>query len=182
MDSLSLVHMTERFAAYADIFAAMAMQYFPRVLLALAFLFAGFRLVRYALTFIDRALHLQHADPSLISFLRSLVNFGLKILIVITVLAMIGVQMTSFIAILGAASLAVGLSLQGSLSNLAGGVLILMFKPFKVGEEIEAQTQRGFVERIEMFQTFVRGNEGQLIIMPNGPLSNAIIVNHSRKV
>lgn len=182
MGSHFLVSMNDRLVQYADIFAAMGLQYLPKALLALVTLFVGFRLVRYVLLVTDRALRIQRADPSLISFLRSLINFGLKILIVITVLAMLGVQMTSFIAILGAASLAVGLSLQGSLSNLAGGVLILVFKPFKVGEEIEAQTQRGTVEHIEMFQTIVRGKDGQMIIMPNGPLSNTIIINHSRKL
>lgn len=174
--------MYDRLIPYAEMLAAMGLQYLPKALLAFVTLIVGFRLIRYILIVTDRALRIQRADPSLISFLRSLINFGLKILIIITVLAMIGVQMTSFIAILGAASLAVGLSLQGSLSNLAGGVLILTFKPFKVGEEIEAQTQRGTVERVEMFQTIVRGKDNQMIIMPNGPLSNTIIINHSRKL
>lgn len=93
---------------------------------------------------------------------------------------MIGVQMASFIALIGAAGLAVGLSLQGSLGNFAGGILILTFKPFKVGDEIEAQGQRGEVQRIEMFSTVLKHGDGTAII-PNGALSNGVIVNHSKR-
>jgi small conductance mechanosensitive channel len=86
-----------------------------------------------------------------------------------------------FIAVLGAATLAVGMSLQGSLGNFAGGILILLLKPFKMDEEIEAQGQRGVVERIDVFSTVIRRGDGTIAILPNGALSNSVIVNHSRK-
>ena len=128
----------------------------------------------------DRALQYQHLDRTLSEFLKSFVSIVLKILVVVTVANMIGVQMASFIALIGAASLAVGLSLQGSLGNFAGGILILTFKPFKVGDEIEAQGHRGEVQRIEMFSTILAHGEGTIII-PNGALSNGVIVNRSSR-
>jgi small conductance mechanosensitive channel len=91
------------------------------------------------------------------------------------------VQTTSFIAFLGATTLAVGMSLQGSLANLAGGILILFFKPFKVGDEIEALTKRGVIDRIEIFYTSLKTPEGDTIIMPNGALSNGVIINYSKR-
>lgn len=171
----------ERAIAAADKVGMMAVQYVPKVLLALIVLFAGLRAINIGLRLMDRALHNQRIDRSLAGFLRSLLSVFLKILLIVTVASMLGIQMASFVALLGAAGLAVGLSLQGSLSNIAGGVLILFFKPFRVGESIEAQLQKGTVERIELFTTTVRGEDGRMIIMPNGPLSNAIIINHSRK-
>jgi small conductance mechanosensitive channel len=172
--------MSEHLLKYLDIFVSMAMQYIPQVILALITLWLGFWLVRTVVRGMKKALLLQHVDPSLTSFLDSSVTIVLKILVIMTVAMMVGIQMTSFIAILGAAGLAVGLSLQGSLANLAGGILILVFKPFAVGEEISAMAQKGVVEKIEIFATILRGENETMIIIPNGPLSNGVIINYSR--
>lgn len=167
---------------YLDQFVSMAMVYLPQVLLAVITLLVGFRLVRIAVAIMDKALSTQRIDRTLTGFLHSMVTIVLKMLILITVAMMVGIQMTSFIAILGAASLAVGLSLQGSLSNLSGGILILFFKPFQVGDDIEAQGQRGVVHKIEIFSTLVKSQDGtKMIIIPNGALSNSVIGNYSRK-
>lgn len=165
---------------YLEIIGTMAIEYIPRVLLALITLWVGFFVVRLVIRGMDRALQYQHLDRTLSEFLKSFVSIVLKILVVVTVANMIGVQMASFIALIGAASLAVGLSLQGSLGNFAGGILILTFKPFKVGDEIEAQGHRGEVQRIEMFSTILAHGEGTIII-PNGALSNGVIVNRSSR-
>ncbi len=174
-DALSFV------SVYRDLAMSLAIQYVPHFVLAILVLFVGFRLVRMLTSMMDRALHSQRVDPSLRSFSESAVGVILKILVLMTVANMIGVQMTSFIAFLGAIGLAVGLSLQGSLSNLAGGILILFFKPFRVGDTIIAQGQEGTVMRIEMFSTTLRGDDGRTIVIPNGALSNNVIVNLSQK-
>ena len=167
---------------YADQLALMATLYLPKVLLALVVLVIGFWLVGYAVKVMDKALSVQRVDRALAGFVHSMVTIVLKILVLITVANMVGIEMTSFIAILGAGSLAVGLSLQGSLGNLAGGILILTFKPLRIGEDIESQGQRGTVERIEIFSTHLRSADGtKMIIMPNGALSNSVIGNYSRK-
>ena len=167
---------------YADQFVALAMIYLPQVLLAIITLLVGFKLVKIVVAIMDKALSTQRIDRTLTGFLHSMVTIVLKMLILITVAMMVGIQMTSFIAILGAASLAVGLSLQGSLSNLSGGILILFFKPFQVGDDIEAQGQRGVVHKIEIFSTLVKSADGtKMIIIPNGALSNSVIGNYTRK-
>ncbi len=164
---------------YLELFGTMVVQYVPRLLLALITLWVGFFVVRMVIRAMDRAFAYQRLDRTLTEFLKSLVSIVLKILVVVTVANMIGVQMTSFIALIGAASLAVGLSLQGSLSNFAGGILILTFKPFKAGDEIEVLGHKGVVARIEIFYTILRKGDGTAIV-PNGALSNGVIVNHSR--
>lgn len=164
---------------YLQIFGAMVIQYVPRVLLALITLWVGFFIVKLVIRAMDRAFKFQHLERTLTEFLKSFVSIILKLLVIVTVATMIGVQMSSFIALIGAAGLAVGLSLQGSLSNFAGGILILTFKPFKVGDEIEVMGHKGTVARIEIFYTIMRKGDGTAVI-PNGALSNGVIMNHSR--
>ena len=168
-------------AKHVDMIIAMALQYAPRVLVALFVLWLGFWLTNMIVRSLHKALHLRRVSKSLGGFLGSVLYIGLKILVLMTVANILGVQMTSFIALLGAAGLAIGLSLQGSLGNLAGGILILFFKPFEIGEEIEVMNHRGVVESIEMFTTVMRGADGTMVFLPNGPVSNGVIVNHSRK-
>ena len=134
---------------------------------------------------ITRALHSlmdkKDVDASLKPFLKSLLGIVLKLLLVITVLSMLGVEMTSFIAILGAAGLAVGLALQGSLQNFAGGVIILVFKPYKVGDFIETQGYLGTVKEILIFHTTLQTPDNKIIIIPNGNLSNGSLINFSKE-
>ena len=118
-------------------------------------------------------------EVSLQQFLGNLLSWVLKILLFITVIAKLGVETTSFAAILAAAGLAVGLALQGSLANFAGGVLIMIFKPFKVGDLIEAQGEIGVVKEIEIFTTKLTGLSNKEIIIPNGSLSNGNILNYT---
>jgi small conductance mechanosensitive channel len=120
-------------------------------------------------------------EPTLQNFLLSLINVGLKALLVISVASMIGVETTSFIAVLGAAGLAVGLALQGSLANFAGGVLILLFRPFKVGDFIEGSGQMGTVREIGIFHSVMTTGDNKTIIIPNGALSNSAITNFSKQ-
>ncbi|HEY9195114.1 MAG TPA: mechanosensitive ion channel domain-containing protein [Mucilaginibacter sp.] len=119
-------------------------------------------------------------DVSLQSFFSSLLMAGLRVLLLITVAGMLGIQTTSFVAIIGALGLAVGLALQGSLANFAGGVLILVFKPFKVGDIIESQGQTGAVIEIQIFNTILLTPDNKTVILANGAVSNNTVVNFSR--
>jgi small conductance mechanosensitive channel len=138
----------------------------------------------YVISWIGRLLNASMAkgkiDVSLQSFLSSLMMAGLRVLLLITVAGMLGIQTTSFVAIIGALGLAVGLALQGSLANFAGGVLILVFKPFKIGDIIESQGQSGAVIEIQIFNTILLTPDNKTIILANGAVSNNTIVNYSR--
>ena len=144
-------------------------------------LIVGWRLVDIVMIGLDKLLSKRQVEPTLQRFLRSLASTGLKAILLITTAGMIGIETTSFIAILGAAGLAIGLALQGSLSNFAGGVLILLFKPYKAGDFIEAQGEAGVVEEIQIFTTQLRTGDNKTIIIPNGPLANGNITNYSAK-
>jgi len=118
-------------------------------------------------------------DDSLVPFLSSLVSTILKVMVVISALGMLGIEMTSFIAILGAAGLAIGMALSGTLQNFAGGVMILIFKPFKVGDFINAQGHSGSVKEIQIFNTILNTPDNKIIIIPNGGLSTGSMTNFS---
>ncbi|MAN05109.1 MAG: mechanosensitive ion channel protein MscS [Owenweeksia sp.] len=164
---------------YWDSVVALVIAYGGKILLALIVLFIGLWLIKRINKIISHSFDKREMDPSLKPFLKSIIDAALKILLVITVASMVGVEMTSFVAILGAAGLAVGLALQGSLSNFAGGVLILILKPFKVGDFIEGAGQSGTVREIHIFYTYLTTPSGQEVIVPNGDLSNDSIKNYS---
>lgn len=147
--------------------------------LALTTLAIGWWLISTVTRRIGEVLGKRSVDKTLQGFVGSLVNVALKIMLIISVASMIGVQTTSFVAALGAAGLAIGLALQGSLSNLAGGVLILLFRPFKVGDRIEVQGVYGEVNSILIFHTVILSTDNKRIVVPNGTLSNGVIVNYS---
>jgi small conductance mechanosensitive channel len=164
-------------SGYTDQIMIYVMDYGPNLLLALLTLLIGLWVIRLLGKGFGKAMDKADLEISLKKFLLSLVSILLKVLLVISVVSMLGVQMTSFIALLGAAGLAVGLALQGSLGNFAGGVLILLFKPFKVGDFIEAQGYLGSVNAIQVFNTILKTPDNKTIIIPNGDLSNGSITN-----
>ena len=159
----------------------MIMEYGSRVLLALVTLAIGWWLINRLTAKLAQLLALRKADLALQGFISSLVNIILKVLLVVSVASMIGIQTTSFVAAIGAAGLAIGLALQGSLANFAGGVLILLFRPFKIGDWIEAQSVSGTVDSIQIFHTVLRTSDNKTVIVPNGNLSNGIITNYNRQ-
>jgi small conductance mechanosensitive channel len=130
---------------------------------------------------VDKVFSKSELDKSLTSFLTSFLRGILYFTLILAVLATLGVEVTAFIAILGAAGLAIGLALQGSLANFAGGVLILVFKPFKIGDTIEAQGILGSVEKIDILYTTVRHFDNRVVTVPNGNLANNNITNFSEK-
>ena len=159
----------------------MIMEYGSRVLLAIITLAIGWWLINKVTQKLGALLALRNADLALQGFISSLANIILKILLVVSVASMIGVETTSFVAAIGAAGLAIGLALQGSLANFAGGVLILLFRPFRIGDWIEAQGVAGTVDSIQIFHTVLRTGDNKTIIVPNGNLSNGIITNTNRQ-
>ncbi|WP_052469260.1 mechanosensitive ion channel family protein [Pseudomonas massiliensis] len=159
----------------------MIMEYGSRVLLAVVTLCIGWWLVNKVTYEIGKLLALRHADLALQGFISTLANIILKVLLLVSVASMIGIETTSFVAAIGAAGLAVGLALQGSLSNFAGGVLILLFRPFRIGDWIEAQGVSGTVDAIQIFHTVLRTGDNKTVIIPNGNLSNGIITNTNRQ-
>jgi len=153
--------------------------YGPKVLIAILTLVIGLWIINMITKGVGKALSHKHMDTSLRHFLESLVSISLKVLLFISVISTLGVQTTSFVAILAAMGFAVGMALQGSLSNFAGGVLIIIFKPFKVGDFIETQGHSGVVNKIAIFNTILKTGDNKTIIIPNGPISNGDITNYS---
>lgn len=155
--------------------------YVPQILGAITVLIVGWLIIGQIQRMVRRGFARVDFDEALEGFLQSLIGIGLKIVLFITVASILGIQMTTFVAMFGAAGLAVGLALQGSLSNFAGGVLILIFKPFKIGDYIEAQSLNGTVQKIEILYTTLKTPLNELAMIPNGELSNNPILNYSRK-
>jgi len=156
---------------------ALVMTYTPKLLLAIVTLVVGLWLVNRFVRLLDH--RLGKKDPTLNKFLCGLISAVLKVMLLISVASMIGIETTSFIAVVGAAGLAIGLALQGSLANFAGGVLILIFKPFKVGDTIEAEGHLGSVAEIQILYTVLNTFDNKRIVIPNGSLSNATLINVS---
>lgn len=162
-------------------FIATVTQYGGKVVLAIiAFIIGRFIIGRITSMF-TKVMDARKVDRDVLPFLVSLISVGLNVMLLLSVAGILGVQTTSFVAVLGAASLAIGFALQGSLSNFAGGVLILVFKPYRVGDLIEAQGFTGFVESIQIFNTILVTVDNKTIILPNGALSTAAIINISGK-
>lgn len=148
---------------------------------AIFILWLGFKLVKRLKNAIVKMMDKRDIDKSLTGFLSSFVDVLMKVLLVIMVMDIIGIKATSFIAILGAAGLAVGFALQGTLQNFAGGVIILIMKPFKVGDYIATGTYEGFVKEIRIFNTFLTTFDNQCVILPNTDLATKSLVNYTRE-
>ncbi len=162
-----------------EVLLAFAVTYGPRIIGSVLTLVLGLWLAGLAGRVVKAMLSRGKVDPSLGSFLSSLLSILLKVLVYITALGVLGIEMTSFIAILGAAGLAIGLALSGTLQNFAGGVMILFFKYFKVGDFIEAQGYMGSVKEIQIFVTVLTTPDNKTIILPNGPLATGSLTNFS---
>lgn len=157
----------------------LALEWAPKLVGGLLILALGFWLVgRFSRAF-ERMLEGRGIEVTLASFLANTTNVALKVFVVISAAATVGIETTSFIAVLGAAGLAIGLALQGSLGNFAGGALIVIFKPFRVGDVIDAQGVVGKVSEIQIFSTVLHTPDNRKVVVPNGALSNGIITNIS---
>ena len=164
---------------YASLLWNAVLDYSPKIISAFVILIVGIYAIRFITGLIKKVMIKRELDPTLTKFLADILIWALRILLFIAFISKLGVETSSFVAILGAMGLAVGLSLQGSLSNFAGGMLIILFKPFKVGDTIEAQGQIATVLEIQIFVTKLVTANNQTIFIPNGILSNGTIINYS---
>ncbi len=166
---------------YLEKFVNILIEYAPNVIGALLMLIIGLMVIKYLLKLVRKLMKVREVDETLQKFATNLLGWGLKIFLFIIVISKLGIETTSFAAVLAAAGLAIGLALQGALGNFAGGALIMMFRPFNVGDTIEAQGEKGTVEEIQIFTTVMKTFDNKTIYIPNGALSNGNIINISRK-
>ncbi len=159
----------------------LTVSFVPKLLVAILILWLGMRLAKLLKGLIVKALDRRNAEPSLKSFLGSLVDVLLKAMIIIMAMDVIGIKATSFIALLGAMGLAIGMALQGTLQNFAGGVIILLMKPFKVDDYIECGQYKGYIKEIRIFHTIMRPFNGRTIIIPNSELATKSLINHTKE-
>jgi small conductance mechanosensitive channel len=171
----------KNFEFYLNKYGQELIDFLPTLLTALVILFVGLWIVKMINKVIRKFFQKKDYDPTLENFIASLINWGLKILLFVIVVNQLGVESASLVAIIGAAGLAVGLALQGSLANFAGGVLILLLKPFKVDDFISAQGVDGTVKEISIFTTKLLTIGNQLAVIPNGKLSNETIINYTEE-
>lgn len=164
---------------YITGFVRLLIDYSPKLISAFIILFVGLYAIRFINRLVKRIMIKRELDPTLSKFLADSLLWALRVLLFVTFISKLGIETSSFVAILGAAGLAIGLSLQGSLSNFAGGMLIILFKPFRVEDTIEAQGVIGTVKEIQIFVTKLITANNQTIFIPNGILSNGVITNYS---
>jgi small conductance mechanosensitive channel len=160
---------------------ALIIEWGPKVVGAIVVLVIGLWVVKIIARSIGNTLEKRKIDASLRPFLKALISTVLKVLVIVSVMGMVGIEMTSFIAIIGAAGLAIGLALSGALQHFAGGVMILIFKPIQVGDFIEAQGFMGTVKEIGIFTTVLNTVDNKTIFIPNGPLSTNALTNFSKE-
>jgi small conductance mechanosensitive channel len=164
---------------YIEKITSLIVEFSPSILAALAMLIIGLIAIRFVIGIAKRVMKKRGVEETLLKFLTNLLSWTLKILLFVMVISKLGVQTTSFAAIIGAAGLAIGLALQGSLSNFAGGTLIMIFKPFKIDDLIEVQDVIGVVKEIQIFTTTLVTPGNKRAIIPNGALSNGNIINYT---
>lgn len=167
----------DKLSAYTEQLIQMAIFYGPKLVLAIFVLIIGLSVISSITGFVKAIMKKRNIDPSLVPFMTNLIGWGLKALLLISVASMVGIETTSFVAVIGAAGLAVGLALQGSLANFAGGVLILIFRPFTKGDYVEAQGHEGTVDTIDVFATTITTIDNRKVTLPNGPLAGGSIKN-----
>ena len=154
--------------------------FIPKLIACILVLWIGFKLIKLLKKAITRLLDKRNAEGTLKGFLTSLVDVMMKVMLIIMAMDIIGIKATSFIAVLGAAGLAIGMALQGTLQNFAGGVIILLMRPFKAGDYIEAGSYKGYVREIRIFHTIIRPFNGRIIIVPNSELATKSLINHTK--
>lgn len=163
---------------YVDRFTDLAIRYGVKLIIALIIVFIGMKIIKYIVNQFGKTFK-DKMEPTLLNFLKSVFKSLLNILLFLSAASTLGIQMTSFVAVLGAMSFAIGLALQGSLANFAGGVLILLAKPFKAGDFIETGGNKGTVQEIQILYTVLYTPDNKKVVIPNGDLSNSDITNYS---
>jgi small conductance mechanosensitive channel len=164
-----------------EAFASMATNYLPKLAIGLFLLFGGWWFIGRFTKWLERKLKATSIEITLVPFLCSVTRFSFRILLIVSVASILGIATTSFVAILGAGSLAIGLALQGSLSHFAGGVVILFFKPFRVGDLIEIDGIKGTVQSITILYTMISTPDDNTAVLPNGQVANNKVLNYTKE-
>lgn len=172
---------TAQVGKWVDIVVAMALKHGPPILIAIILLVIGMKVIAKAQIVTAKAMRVANINESLVPFLSAVVGVGLKIVLFLAVAGIVGIDTASFVAILAAASFAVGLALQGSLSNFAAGIIILIFRPFKVGQWIEVSDKFGRVDEIQVFNTLIVTPGNKTLIIPNSQVVDNIVTNFSER-
>lgn len=167
--------------AYMNQIIEGAIGFAPKLVLAIVSLIIGFWVIGLIIGLLKKIMKKRELDETLREFLGSVVSVMLKVALLVSVAGIVGIETASFVALIGAAGVAIGLALQGSLSNFAGGVLLMVFRPFKVGQYITAQGHSGTVEEIQIFHTYLKTPDNKVIILANGPLAGGSVTNFSAK-
>lgn len=173
--------MTEKFLSPEtySLIGQWAISFCKNLIVAAIVFYVGSRLIKLVTRLVTKALERSKVDSSLYSFLTSIVNVALWLVLAIIIISIFGIETSSFIALFASAGMAIGMALSGTLQNFAGGVMVLLFKPYKVGDFIEAQGYAGTVKEIQIFNTIIRTNDAQTVIIPNGVLSTGMLKNYS---
>tara|TARA_Y100000385_G_scaffold135945_1_gene141225 strand:+ start:2723 stop:3550 length:828 start_codon:yes stop_codon:yes gene_type:complete len=164
-----------------EVFASVATNYLPKLALGLTLLLGGWWFIGKLTRWLDKKLKLSKVEPTLIPFLCSVAKFSLRLLLLVSVASILGIATASFVAMLGAGSIAIGLALQGSLSHFAGGIVILFFKPFKVGDVIEVGDIKGTVQSITVLYTIISTPDDNTAVLPNGQVANNKVLNYTKE-
>jgi small conductance mechanosensitive channel len=162
-----------------DKFITMAMEYAPKLLLAIIVLVIGLWIIKKIVGMLGKVMDRSSLDQDVQPFLKSLIGVLLKVMLIFSVAGMVGIETTSFVAVLAAAGFAIGMALQGSLGNFASGVMILIFKPYKVGDLVQAQDQLGHIDEVQIFNTIMTTLDHKQVIVPNGQAISGTITNLS---
>lgn len=171
----------EKLNEYADLLLGMAIGYAPKLLLAIVTYIIGWWLTKKIARTLGSRMKKSNMDKSLSNYLQVLVLWLLRVALIISIMSIVGIEMTSFVAILGAMGLAIGMALSGTLQNFAGGAMILIFKPYKEGDFISAQGYDGIVKSIEVFNTVLKTTDNKIIIIPNAKLANDSLTNYTKE-
>lgn len=169
----------DKLNSFVNSFIINILEYSPKIISAFFTLLVGLWLVKMVKKIISKILAKRNVEITVANFLIDIITWGLRILLFVTFISKLGIETTSFVAVLGAAGLAIGLSLQNSLSNITGRILIVFFKPFRIGDIIQTQNVTGTVTDISIFSTRLKTGNNQTVFIPNGPLSNGTIINYS---
>jgi len=164
---------------YLETVKKLVLDYSPKFVIAIVILFVGLWATSMLTKAAKKIMVKRNVEATLCNFIGNLIFWTLRILLFITVISKLGIETSAFVTIMGAAGLAIGLSLQGSLSNFAGGILIILFKPFRLGDFIEAQGVLGSVKDIKIFSTIITSPDNKQIVIPNAALSNGVITNYT---
>ena len=171
----------ENLNGYLQQFTSMIIEYAPKLGLALLVLLVGLRVINRLVDFVSMMMEKNGLNEDIRPFLSSIISVGLKLLLIFSVAGIIGIETTSFVAVLAAAGFAVGMALQGSLSNFASGVMILIFRPYKVKDLIQIEETQGHVDEIQIFNTIITTLDNRTVIIPNTMAISGIIVNLSAR-